>query len=232
MKLKERMRIFAKDKQLRIRTYALLGMIYNIVWSVAKLLIGIVSGAFFFAISGIHTLFTGIIKSVFFKNYRKADGVREVKASRAMGILTMISAVAFTAYMARLFFVSDDSSYGEITSIAIAAFAFGELGMSIGGFVKSRKKEDLMLSALKGSKMASGFYAIVLTQTAILSAKGNTGVGPFNALSGVIFGFCAFVVGAGVLIYTYTADGIVKAVNAPDDKDEACAEDNLTQKAD
>lgn len=213
MSLREKIKAFAKDKTKRIRVYAFTGMLANVIWSVGKMLIGIISGAYFFAVSGVHTLLVGIIKSLFFKNYAKSDAAREVYVSRTIGALIVASALAFALYSARLFFVEETDSYGVIPSIAIAAFSFGELGVSIVGFVKSRKKEDLMLSALKGSKIASGFYALVLTQTAILAAQGESGVSKYNALSGVIFGLCALIVGVGVIIYTYTADGLRKAVS-------------------
>lgn len=225
MNVREKLKVFAKDKTKRIRAYAFTGMLTNVIWSVGKMFIGIFSGAFFFAISGIHTLLIGIVKSIFFKNYTKVDAAREVRVSRIIGALTVISALVFVIYMARLFFVEENTKYDSILSIMIAAFSFSELGVSIGGFVKSRKKEDLMLSALKGSKIASGLYAIVLTQTAILAAQGESGTSKYNALSGVIFGLCALIVGVGVIIYTYTADGLRKAVsdissNCEDEEDD------------
>lgn len=216
--IRERLQTFANDKTARVRVYAFTGMIFNIVWSLGKMAIGIFSGMFFFSISGIHTLLIGIVKSIFFRNYTKVDAAREVYVSRVIGALTATSAAIFVLYMARLFFVEEDSFYGLIPSITIAAFSFGELGMSIGGFVKSRKRKDLMLFSLKGSKIASGLYAIVLTQTAILSAQGESGMSKYNALSGVAFGGLALVVGIGVIIYTFSAKGIKKAVQSTQEK--------------
>lgn len=214
--IKDRLKEFASDKTKRLRIFALSGMIYNIAWSLGKLAIGLFSGAYFFAVSGLHTLLIGIVKSLFVTNYSKADAVREVRVSRAIGALTCVSAVVFALYSARLFFFDESKDYNQIVSITIAAFSFVELGLSIGGFVKSRKREDLMLSALKGSKIASALYAIVLTQIAILSAQGESNASKYNAISGVVFGICALAVGIGVIIFTYTADGIERALTQCD----------------
>lgn len=206
-------------KESRQRIYAFGGMLTNIIWSTIKFAIGCIGGTFFFAISGLHTFFIGVAKSVFYKNYRRADGVKEVRAGRTIAVLTIVSALAFSIYMARLFFIDEEAKYDNILSIAIAAFSFGELGFSIGGLVKSSKKGDLMLATLKGGKLANAFYAIVLTQIAIFAATGNVGMSGYNALAGVLFGLCALATGIGTLLYTYSAAGLRKAVGGVIEED-------------
>lgn len=199
MSLKEKFVQLKNDKQRRIKLFTLLGLLYNIVWSVGKVLFGIFTRAFFFSISGIYTLFIGIIKSLFYRHYKKTDIKKEFKVSIAMGVLIIISALAFVLYMARLFFIDDDMTYGQITSIAIAAFSFSELGISIGNFVRSVKAEDMMLTGLRSCNVASGFYAIVLTQVAITSACGTPN-SKGNALGGTVFGLCALAMGVALLV--------------------------------
>lgn len=199
MSLKEKFVQLKNDKQRRIKLFTLLGLLYNIVWSVGKILFGIFTRAFFFSISGIYTLFIGMIKSLFYRHYQKTDIKKEFKVSIAMGVLIIISALAFVLYMARLFFIDDDMDYGTIMSITIAAFSFSELGLSIYNFVKSVKTEDMMLTGLRSCNVASGFYAIVLTQVAILSACGS-GNPKGNALGGTVFGLCALAMGVALLV--------------------------------
>lgn len=199
MWLKDFIHTLKTDRIKRIRLFTLLGFLYNIIWSTGKILFGIFSKAFFFSISGVHTLCIGIIKSIFFRHYQNADEKKELKVSTIMGLLIIISATTFIAYMVRLFFIEDESSYGTITSIAIAAFSFGDLGVGIHNFIKSLKEKDIMLIGLRSCNIVSGFYAIVLTQVAILSAMGeNNSIA--NALGGTVFGICALLMGVMLLI--------------------------------
>ena len=44
-------------------------MLYNFFWSIAKILLGALSGGYFFCASGVVTLLIGFIKYIFYRNH-------------------------------------------------------------------------------------------------------------------------------------------------------------------
>ena len=95
--------------------------------------------------------------------------------------------------MLKLIFFPESSSYSLIASITIAAFSFGELGVSIYNIVQARKSKDILLTNLRNCNFASALFAIVLTQTAILSAQG-VDASLYNVITGSIAGFVVVVI--------------------------------------
>lgn len=177
----------------------LFSLIYNFVWAVCKIVFGAISGLYFFCVSGGSTILLGFTKKVYLKNYKTDDQVKKRNKSINIAILLLVSSVLFIVYMARLFFIEDGKEYGLILSIAIAAFSFAEFGMSIYNFLKAHKTDDVLLQSFKGCSLASSCFAIVLTQVALLSATETDG-NLYNAITGVIMGGFALIIGIYVLI--------------------------------
>ena len=180
----------AKQKNLVL----LVSIIYSYVWSIFKIVFGVLTKGYFFSVSGASSLLLGFIKHVYLKNYKLDDNDEKIGKSLTIGILLIISSVLFTFYMARLFFIDEQASYGLIMSITIAAFSFFELGLSITEFVKSKKTSDVLLQSFRGCSLASSLFAIVLTQVALLSATGSTN-NFFNGLTGLGLGLFSVLIG-------------------------------------
>lgn len=115
----------------------------------------------------------------------------------------MVLSLVYCLYMGRLFFVSSTTKYGEITAITIAAFSFLELAISIRNLVKSYKAKNILLMSLRSCNIASSFFALVLTQVAILSAVTEVDHSFYNAIGGIVFGALAFFEGLVQLIVSY-----------------------------
>ena len=162
-------------------------MVYAFAWSICKILFGVFSGAYFFCVSGASNLLFAFVKKLYLHNFEKDDKTEKQGKSVTISILMMISGVLFTIYMARLFFVDDIQQYGLIMSITIATASFVEFGLSIFYVVKASKTTDLLLQSFRGCNLISSCYAIVLTQTALLSAT-NTQANDYNAITGIMFG--------------------------------------------
>ncbi len=185
----------AKHKQLVL----LISLVYNFVWAVLKIVFGAFTLSYFFCVSGASTLLFGFIKRIYLKNYQSNDESEKRAKSITISILLMISSALFCVFMARLFFIDAQQDYGLILSITIAAFSFFELGLSIHNFVKARKSNDILLKSFKGCSLASSCFAIVLTQVALLSATKTPG-NLYNAITGVVFGLFALLIGLTLLI--------------------------------
>lgn len=204
------------NKAQQKKFFLLCSLIYNFVWAVCKIVFGALSGLYFFCVSGGSTILLGFTKKVYLKNYKTDDLAKKRNKSINIAILLLVSSILFVVYMARLFFVEDAKEYGLILSIAIAAFSFSEFGISIYHFFKAHKTDDILLQSFKGCSLASSCFAIVLTQVALLSATGADG-NLYNAVTGVIFGSFALIIGLYVLIKAIKASSLSKGVQVSSD---------------
>lgn len=192
MEIKSFFQELKKDKTKRIKFITFLTMIYNFIWSVAKIIFGVFSTMFFFCLSGVMTLLIGFIKKIFYNNIEHDSFKIKYKKSQIINILLIIIGILFIVYMLKLIFFPESSSYSLIASITIAAFSFGELGVSIYNIVQARKSKDILLTNLRNCNFASALFAIVLTQTAILSAQG-VDASLYNVITGSIAGFVVVI---------------------------------------
>lgn len=177
--------------------------IYAFVWSVGKILFGAFSGAYFFCVSGASSLLFAFVKKIYLHNCKNDDQAEKRGKSITISILIICSGALFTFYMARLFFINDVKQYDLIWSITIATASFFELGISIFNLYRAKQSKDILLQSFRGCNVASSCYAIVLTQVALLSATNTSqAVASFyNALTGVILGGVAVVIGVVLLIF-------------------------------
>lgn len=178
-------------KQQKIVTIT--SMIYNFVWASGKILLGVLTGAYFLCISGTNTLLIGFIKKTYVSNSKENDQTLKSNKSLIIAVLLLITGILFTLYMCRLFFLKNSQEYGLILSISISTLSFFELGFAIYSLVQVSKTDDILLFSYKCCSLATSGFAIVTTQVALLSAcKTNTPV--YNAITGTVFGLISIII--------------------------------------
>lgn len=193
--------IFSKlktNKIFRTKIITYTTMVYNFFWSILKIFFGVFMNSFLYCISGVYTLLFGFIKKIFLSNHANKEVNLETK-SIIIGVLLTISGFAFGLYMGRLFFVSYEANYGLIWSIAIAGCSFVELGLAIFNLRKARKGDDILLFSLRCCNLSASFFAIVLTQVALLSATKAENTSFSNAITGVVASILVVVLGFVVI---------------------------------
>lgn len=177
-------------------------------WAAVKFEFGLITGSYFFCISGLYTLAVGFSKGIFFKGKKEREINSESERKNYLkmcGILT-IASVIYISYMARLFFFPSKISFNMYFSIFIAAFAFTELTLALIGLIKTYGKNDLLLNGLKCVNLASAFMAIVFTQVALLSfAAPEQEVSKYNAIGGILFGIACLSICVYMLVKYFSA---------------------------
>lgn len=199
MNIKEYFNNILKSKTFRAKHFALFGMVFNFIWSMLKILLGIYFFSLYFLITGIYTLLLGLTKRTFAINQQNDNENVKFQKGIIIIIFVLIVSTLYTINMASLFVTHDQQKYHLIISIAIAAFAFTELTLGIINFVKANKSKDTLLVSYRASSLVSGMFAIVTTQIALLSAT-NPGAYMYNALTGTIFGAFSIIIAAYVLV--------------------------------
>jgi hypothetical protein len=120
------------------------------------------------------------------------------RALRDSGLIVVLLSGAYVLSCLPLALGRDTSpGYGKNVAIAIAALAFTELAFSVHGALSSRRRQDILMEAIKLSNLASSLILIVLAQTALLSMTAADGVDPsrYNGFCGLLLGSLAALVG-------------------------------------
>lgn len=214
MKMKDFWQKFKTQSIIRTKTVTFITMIYNFLWAMGKIFFGVFQGTVIYILSGAYGLLLGFCKKIFISNHNKE--INRNTKSKIIGILILISGVVFGVWMGRLFFFPRNYHYGLVWSIGIAACSFVELGIAIFNLFRVRRKNDLLLFSLRCCNFTSAMYAIVLTQVAILSATSADTAAFWNAITGIVVGGLAVLIGMVVITKACVPVPPEKAVqNAP-----------------
>ena len=188
---------FVKDKNKRHKTLVVLATIYGYLWSLIKMIIGILTGAYFYLLSGLSTFFTGLNRHIYLRSTKKE---KDKIAPFLIAFFLVLIGLFYLLYAMRLFFVEEEiKEYPIILSITIAAFSFLELGLSIYQFSINRTNKDMTVVSFRTMNLALSLFAIVNTQNALLMAQGEPNQ-LADGLFGVIAGGVAILLGIGLIV--------------------------------
>lgn len=185
------------DPLRRTKVVTFTTMVYNFFWSVGKILFGVFKNAFLYLLSGAYTLLLGFVKKIFISNHSK-DINKETK-SIVMGVLILISGVAFAVYAGTFFVFQPNFRFNLIWSIGIATCSFVELGIAIFNLVRVKRKNDIILTALRCCNFASALFAIVITQVALMNVMQAPSTTTYNGATGIVAGILAIAIGIFVV---------------------------------
>ena len=188
---------FVKDKNKRHKTLVVLATIYGYLWSFIKMIIGILTGAYFYLLSGLSTFFTGLNRHIYLRSAKKE---KDKIAPILIAVFLILIGLFYLLYAMRLFLIEEEiKEYPIILSITIAAFSFLELALSIYQFSINRKNKDMTVVSFRTMNLALSLFAIVNTQNALLMAQGEPNQ-LADGLFGVIAGGVAILLGVGLII--------------------------------
>jgi len=164
-----------------------------------KGILSIISISFFMFVNALYSAGTGIARFIAVQMHSQEKD-KQVTSYRYVGIIISISSICYVLYSVRLFFGGKTGDYDMYVALVIALYTFVEFGINIKEAIKLRKSKALEAKALRAVRFSSTLICFVLTQTAIMSFA-NEGDNSFsNALSGVVFGGLAALVGIYVIL--------------------------------
>ena len=173
------------------------------IFSIAKLVLGVVSLSLFTCVSALYTFGMVIAKYLalagIFKSKNTGEQYRYYFLS---GAVLIAASVAYIAYSVRLFFHPATSVYHMYVALAIAVFTFFEITINLRGAIMERHNHTPLFHAIRMINLASSLICLVLTQTAILSfadTQTNLHTGA-NGIISVVMGSCAALLGLSMII--------------------------------
>lgn len=169
----------------------------NAFVAVCKMVMGIFSTSIFLFISAFYSLGCAASKQTYFVGlaHSKIDKEQESKYYLKIAIMLLFTDIIYIIYMIRLFFIPSVSHYPKIVGIALATISTLEMYFAISGLIKSKKRNELLLSGLKCVSLSTALLSIVLAQTAILSfTMPELDSSIYNAITGTSLGFVCIII--------------------------------------
>lgn len=189
----------------KIIFYGRVSFIKNLFYFLFKILVGIIYRSYFLIAIAIYSVFIGFVKNNCARGLKKnKESIKDIHSYIRGGAVLAISSVFYIVYSATQIFFPTNFQYNMIIAIAIAAFSFYSIVMSIIGVVKAKGK-TMLIKEYKYTNFATAFNNITLTQIAILSFTTSENMSVYNSIMGVIVGL--IVLGIGLYL---AIDGVMK----------------------
>lgn len=188
-------------------------MVYNFVWGVIKIILGVYYD-WFFLLSGASTILIGFTKGIFVLSYRKKGKLNLQVQCVTMSVLILLVSTTYMVYSGCLLLAPGHTGKNLIVSIAIAVTSFVELVLSFKNVISSAKSKDVMLLTLRGSNVVTSLFAILQTQVALLSATNVANSSFYNACCGIVMGLLGFVVATILLMVNSNSKNFMPGSNS------------------
>ncbi|MFV0364233.1 MAG: hypothetical protein ACK5LL_14270 [Suipraeoptans sp.] len=174
---------------------------------VAKSVFSVITQSFFMFVNAMYSCGMGIARYVAVTMHSQ-EGKKQIRSYRYVGIIISTSSICYVLYSIRFFFGGQTGVYDMNVALVIALYTFIEFGINIREAIKLRKSKELEAKALRAISFASTLLCFVLTQTAIMSFAADGDNSFTNAISGVVFGVLAALVGLFVIIDSFSYEMI------------------------
>jgi predicted Co/Zn/Cd cation transporter (cation efflux family) len=176
----------------------------NTITGAVNLLIGIYIGSIWFITNAVYYLLLSIMRGLSLKEYFKADKKQDTKERyniedcvfRRNGYLLCLLSIAYFGVCILMYINGDKTVYQGHIVYLVALIAFSKLGFAINGAIVAKRLKSPILSSLKSISYADALVAIVITESTLLSMKGNIRVAEYSGITGMIFS--TFILIAGI----------------------------------
>jgi hypothetical protein len=154
-----------------------------------KIILAFLTSSGFLALSAVITFLSLLTKSLAFFWILRKTKKSELSLFGLMALTIGLGAIAYLAYMMRLFYWPEEETYNLYEGIAIALFAFVDLGWAIYRLIQEANARNLVMAGCKCGALSNGLSALVLAQIALLAVtQPGTDLSFYNAIGGMVFG--------------------------------------------
>ncbi|MGL5512226.1 MAG: hypothetical protein ACRDBM_03175, partial [Sporomusa sp.] len=176
-----------------------ISLVKDVFMVLAKTALSFIAASFFMFANALYSAGLVVARHIAVKMHTQS-GEKQLHSYFRVGGVIFLASACYVIYSIRLFYKSSTTSFPMVVGIAIACYTFVEFGINIREAWMLRKSKVLEAKALRAISLSSTLLCFVLTQTALTSLSPDSDTSFYNALSGVIFGGIAALVGAYVMI--------------------------------
>lgn len=166
---------YMTDIGYKVRVSLYISLAINIVYSVFKLISGIVFSSFWWGAIAVYYIILTVIRFSLLKYMRSKNQstLGEWKRYRLCGIFTVFLNLSLSGIVFQMVWQNKAYSYPEIMVIASAAYTFYTVTVSVIDMIKYRKYNSPVMSASKAIRFAAALVSLLTLETAMLSAFGG-----------------------------------------------------------
>ena len=162
------------DARLRINVSLFGSLIWNSLYGVFQLFLGVYHRTFWFASLGTYYVCLAVMRFFLVRHTRKyAPGERmqtELVKYRACGWIFLLMNLALTGIVLFMLYLNRTFTHHTITAIAMAAYTFTAFTFAIINVVKYRKYKSPVFSASKAISFASACVSMLTLTSTMLTA--------------------------------------------------------------
>lgn len=139
---------------------------------------------------------------VFKEKYAVIGKIKELKVQRMCGIILIVLSIALLWAVIMLVGGRVGTAHSEVFTIAIAAYTFYKLAMSIKNMVKARRVNDSLIITLRNIGHADALVSILYLQTALFATFGGSQEFTMimNSITGVCVIFASLAIGITMIV--------------------------------
>ncbi len=205
IKSNQYVQLWTGDVQLRMNVSLFGGFVWNAVYAVFQLCLGIYHHTFWYYSLAGYYLFLGVMRfslASFIRTHKPGeDRPAELKRYRNCGIVFLLLNLALTLIIFFMVYWNRTFHHHQITTIAMAAYTFFSFTMAIINIVKNRKIGSPVYSASKAISLAAACVSMLTLEATMLTTFGD---GSMSLLTRKIFlgatggAISAFIIGMAI----------------------------------
>lgn len=183
--------------------------IRNIIFVISKLILTIITPSIWLLSNCIFYILIALARALSVKSYLKIRKEQNKKLKYDIssknyfynGLLLVFSGLAYFIISITMYYRETEVIFTGLTVYTVATIAFWNLGVSIYGLIKYKRKQSPIIRATKITNYASSMISIVTTQIVLLNEFGDGAkYNEFNSLTGMIVSLIIIVMGAYMAI--------------------------------
>ena len=196
---------FESDAELRTKISLYSTVLFNTVYAAFMVWMGIVNRSFWFFSLAAYYVMLDVVRFCLLRHMRSADfGQRrldELKRYRFCGKMLAYLNIALAFMIFFVVYWNRGYEYNYIVTIAMAAYTFTTVAVSIVNVVKYRKYNSPVMSATRAISLAAAAVSMLTLETAMLTAFGGDNGPEFRRMMTLTTGIAVFAFILAMAIY-------------------------------
>ncbi len=188
------MRLYTEDTHFKIQISLYGTFILNAVYAVFQLCLGMYHSSVWYYSLALYYVLIALVRFLLLRHTRSyspcEDMQKELRRYRLTGMFLLMINIALSAILINMILRGVMIVHHEITTIAMAAYTFTSVTMSIVNIIKYRKYHSPIFSGAKAVSLAAALVSVLTLENAMLTAFGSSANADFNRLMMSITGAC------------------------------------------
>ena len=169
--------LWKNDSHLRIKISLIFSFVFNVVYAIFQLFIGLYHKSFWFFSMFAYYLILALMRYLLLRhtlsNEANEKPIAELKKYCFCGWMMLILNLALSLMIFFMVYWNKTFNHHQITTIALAAYTFVSFAIAIINFIKYKKLKSPVYSAAKSINLTSACVSIITLEATMLTSFGS-----------------------------------------------------------